>query len=269
MQLKIACLIFILITSEVNVLGQSNPDSSTQAIPPIMNTFINPGKDSVILSIQELDEITKCFKQDENYWKDILPLLISLAAVVISGWSVYSSRKQINAQIRNAEDQLRSQETQSQEQLRVAREQIHETSKMTLAQVRANNISQARINWVQDLRTSLSAFIGEVAIAGFHFDQVKKTAETNLTEAKDHISKLTDRVKAIREYAFKVKLFLSNNPKEVDHIQLEKLIDEFMIASTTGKKDGTDLNKLAHDILKVSKKILKEAWEQAKNESSI
>lgn len=227
------------------------------------------GNDSLLISIEHFEKLTQSFDKDNSIWKYILPSIIAIFVVLIStGGAIWHGRRQICAQTSNAEEQIRSQEAQAQDQLRVAREQIQETSKMTLAQVRANNISQARINWIQDLRNELSQFNGEVAIINFYLrDVVKLTEKGKKENAEQLYNDQVERIKNARKYAFKIKLFL--NKGENDHKELERLIDEYYkVALENYSTVKSDFNIISDDILDISRKILKDAWEQAKNEGT-
>lgn len=265
MQVKFILFLNCFLWTSV-LFGQEKIDTSNAKtnILPAQVSLSNSNVDSMVISIHQLDELINSVKQNNSGWKDILSLIIALIAVIISAWSVYNSRKQINAQIRNAEEQLRSQEAQSQEQLRLAREQIQETSKMTLDQVRANNVSQARINWVQDLRTVLSELIGEVAVMTFYLDS-KFVLTKDEEDPRVYRNKLLGHIKKAQELSFKVKLFLSS--KEDNHKILDKLLDNFLSSLTT-EKPSAEFTNLSMEILITSRLVLKEAWEQAKNEGT-
>lgn len=226
-------------------------------------------KDSIVISIQKFDELTKLLNKDDGVMKNILPSIIALLVVIISTWgAIKIGKKQIEAQTTSGEQQIRSQEAQAQEQLKVSREQIQETSKMTLAQVRANNISAARISWIQDLRNDLSQFNGEVAIINYYLrDVVALTKEQKEGDAKDLYNKQVERIKSARQFAFKIKLFL--NKGEDNHNKLEKLIDNYLKTALENYETvNNDFNKTSDSILEISRTILKEAWEQAKNEGA-
>lgn len=223
--------------------------------------------DSISISVEHFDKLAQKLNNKGSVWADLFPSLIAILVVIIStGGAMLIGIRQIKAQTTNAEEQIRSQESQAQDNLRIAREQIQETSKMTLAQVRANNISQARINWIQDLRSELSKYNGEVAIINFYLQEVIELKESNKkVEAKIIYNNQIDKIKNARQYAFKIKLFL--NKKEIDHIELERLIDKYYETALEDYKTiKSDYSKISDDILNISRKILKDAWEQAKNE---
>jgi len=225
--------------------------------------------DSMLVSIKNFEKLTSSLEKDKSILSDILPSLIAIIVVIIStGGAIYLGIRQIKIQTTNSEEQIRSQEAQAQDNLRMAREQIQETSKMTLAQVRANNVSQARINWIQDLRNELSQYNGEVAIINYYLqDVVDLTAKGDKTNAEKVYNEQVERIKNARQYAFKIKLFL--NMDENDHKKLEELIDKYYkTALETYSTVKSDFNSISDEILDISRKILKNAWEQAKNEGS-
>jgi hypothetical protein len=220
--------------------------------------------DSLVISIDKFEEIKPLIEKNDNDW---LPSVIAILVVLIStGGAVFIGKKQINTQAKNAKEQLKSQEAQAKENLKIARKQIQETSKMTLAQVRANNISQARINWMQDLRNEITNFNGEVALINFYLqDVVEFNEKGEKTKAEKLYNNQIERIKNARQFAFKIKLFL--NTKEDNHKKLEKLIDQYFKEALENYSTVTsDFNTITNDILITSRTILKEVWEQAKNE---
>jgi hypothetical protein len=225
--------------------------------------------DSLLVSTDNFKKLTNTLEKDKSIWGYILPSIIAILVVLIStGGAIYLGIRQIKIQTTNSEEQIRSQEAQAQDNLRVAREQIQETSRMTLAQVRANNISQARIKWIQDLRNELSQYNGEVAIINYYLqdvvDLMKKGDKTN---AEKLYIEQVERIKNARQYAFKIKLFL--NKDEADHKKLEDLIDKYYKTALENYSTvKSDFNSISNDILEVSRKVLKDAWAQAKNEGN-
>ncbi len=244
-------------------------DKIEKTLNEIAQQLTNQKSDSLIVSVEHFEKLTNRLQKNDSIWPDILPSLIAIFVVLIStGGAIFIGVRQIRTQTTNAEEQIRSQEAQAQDNLQVAREQIQETSRMTLAQVRANNISQARINWIQDLRNELSQFNGEVAIINFYLhDVVELTKEGNKKKAEELYNQQVERIKTARQLAFKIKLFL--NKGETDHKKLEVLINDYYTSALeTFSKVKSDFNKVSNDILDISRKILKDAWEQAKNEGT-
>ena len=244
-------------------------DKLQETINQVAQQQVKTKSDSLSISAKHFEKLTQTLDKKDSVWGLILPSVIAILVVIISTLGAsWQGRRQIRAQTANAEAQIRSQEAQAQDNLRVAREQIQETSRMTLAQVRANNISQARINWIQDLRSELSRYIGEVAIINFYLQEViELNKNRKKEEAKELYNAQIDRIKEARQYAFKIKLFL--NKGESDHSKLESLIDNyFKTALDDYSTVKSNFNTISNDILDISRKILKDAWEQAKSEGT-
>ncbi len=223
--------------------------------------------DSFVVSFDKTDEIISTFKKERSFWDVDLSSLVALLAVGISGYSVIVAARQNKATNKAQEDNLKSQESQAKEQLQIARDQIRETSKMTLAQVSANNISQARINWIQDLRVVLSEFVGEIAGTNFHLMLLEDDDDSNTDEEKDLkkelLRNLLPKLEKIEELAFKSKLFL--NPNEKQHRDLESEINKYI--GLISEKEIRKVKNSGENVLKLSRIVLKSAWEQAKKET--
>lgn len=193
-------------------------DSTAKTITSNVSTSNSKGgKDSIVISIQQFDELTKLLKKDDGIMKDILPSLIALLVVVISTLgAIYIGKKQINIQIRSGEEQLRSQEAQSQEQLKVAREQIQETSKLAIKQINSNN----RQDWVIDTRNTVSELMAQANLLNIEFQ------EKNINFEKR---------KAIHEkFVFnKNKLYLLLKPEKEKHKLLLDSLEEFITTLDT------------------------------------
>ncbi|WP_374505784.1 hypothetical protein [Flavobacterium sp.] len=168
-------------TSNIVLIKKSKNNSTT-------NKHLQE-KDSIVISIQHFDEITKLFKKDDNIMKSFLPSGIALIVVIISTYgAVYIGKKQIQFQIKNGEEQLRSQEAQSQEQLNVAREQLHESSKIALKQI----VSNSRQEWVNETRHTISELITQINLLNIEFQEKndfekKKIIHEKLTYNKNKI----------------------------------------------------------------------------------
>ena len=86
-------------------------------------------------------------------------------------------------------------------------------------------------------------------------------------KAENLYNEQTERIKDARQYAFKIKLFL--NKDENDHKELERLIAKYYKSALENFSTvKSDFNTISNSILDISRKILKEAWEQAKNEGT-
>jgi hypothetical protein len=212
-------LIILTLIFAIKALGQSIKQkpivkTNANAITCKVSTANSKSeKDSIVISIQQFDELTKLLKKDDGIMKDILPSLIALIVVIIStSGAIYIGKKQINIQIRSGEEQLRSQEAQSQEQLKVAREQIQETSKLSIKQINSNN----RQNWVIDTRNTVSELMAQANL--FNIELQEKNIDF-------------EKRKIIHEkFIFnKNKLYLLLKPEKENHKILLDSLEEFII----------------------------------------
>ena len=137
---------------------------------------------------------------------------------------------------------------------------------LALFQVKANIISSARIEWTQNLRKTLSLFLSEVMNINLNLrDIASKYNGTNKNEVGDNYIKQYDNFKKVNEYASQIKLFL-NNQKE-SYCNLQKKIDEYVFKATKDPNFGDVkcLDDMEAEIIDLSQKILKQAWEDAKS----
>lgn len=220
------------------------------------------------ISISDTDKLKSVLEKNWSIY-DAIPSIVAIIVVFISTLGAYRlGLKQIKKQEENSKEQIRNQQSIAQDQLEQSRKQIEATSKMTLAQVRANNISQARINWVENLRDNLSLYVSELVIVSY----LVNVLHTDKTSTEDE-RKLTETLKNIRIYESKIRLYLNtnrddNNHTDSDHINLENLIEKARIKAVSFKsiENGNELNEVLNDIILLAKKVLKTAWEQAKSE---
>ncbi len=192
----------------------------------VIQSNLQNGKDSVVISIQQLDELTTILKKEDNIWKDILPSIIALLVVIISTWgAIHIGKKQINIQIKSGEEQLRSQEAQTQEQLKVAREQIQETSKLTIKQINSNN----RQDWVIDTRNTVSELMAQANLLNIEFQ------EKNINFEK--------RKAILEKFVFnKNKLYLLLKPEKEKHKLLLDSLEELIKTLDTHLLNGKSNN---------------------------
>lgn len=224
--------------------------------------------DSLYVSINQLESLVDTLKKNKNNFGDYLPSIIAILVVLIStGGAIYIGKKQLKSQIESATKNLRSQESQNHDQLNVAREQIKETSLMSIAQVRANNISQARINWIQDLRDNISQFIGLIIPINYKLKLILRDVVSNKKDsAQKQYTELLPEISKAKSFQYKIRLQLS---KDQSHQCLEKLFIEYedLVLKNIPSMDlSAKLDELEYSILEGAKLVLKEAWEQAKNE---
>jgi|JI9StandDraft_1071089.scaffolds.fasta_scaffold61099_4 hypothetical protein len=169
-------IIFLTLFSAAIAFAKAPKSNPTTKLDSTAKTITNnvptsnskSGKDSIVISIQQFDELTKLLKKEDSIMKDILPSLIALLVVIISTCgAIYIGKKQIGIQSKSGEEQLRSQEAQSQEQLRVAREQIQETSKTATKQINSNN----RQDWIIDTRNTVSELMTQANLLNIEFQE--------------------------------------------------------------------------------------------------
>ena len=198
-------------------VSKTDSSNAKKTSTDLVSSNLKNGKDSVVISIQQFDELTKLLKKDDGLMKNILPSLIALLVVIISTWgAIYIGKRQINIQIRSGEEQLRSQEAQSQEQLKVSREQIQESSKLAIKQINSNN----RQDWVIETRNTVSELMAQANLLNIEFQ------ETTLN---------FDKRKAIHEkFVYnKNKLFLLLKPEKDKHKILLDSLKEFITTLDT------------------------------------
>ena len=118
-------------------------------------------KDTTYLMIDKGQEI---FQQKSEWWNS--PGFVALITVIISGiigflTSKYITQKSIQIQINLGEKQID-----------LAKSQLLEQSKMTIESIRANNISNARINWIEELRPLMGKLISDTSIFEFELNRL-------------------------------------------------------------------------------------------------
>jgi len=146
--------------------------------------------------------------------------------------------------------------------------QIRVSSKLTLDQTRANSISDARIEWMQKFRNLMSEFLSEVAALNYYLRGVIELAEDKEKEkAKEEYEKTIERRIKVRRLGTEIVLMLNVN--ETKHLELDELIEKFLNVTTEDHKkikEFSQYENLSKAIQEKSRDILKEVWEQAKNE---
>lgn len=195
-------------------------------------------QDKTVLEIVNGKEI---FQAQSDWWDKYSSGLIAAFTVIISlGISVWQARK---------------------------------TTKAT----RANSISEARIQWIQELRPLMSKLItqayelnNEVNELVKLFDVSKKLAKKDLSESERR--KLTERTSRLEilhyeivNTLYSIKLLLNKSKKE--HDDFISLTESFI--SETGEKTKDENSKMTVTLDEISDSasvILKNAWEQAKSE---
>ena len=214
--------LIIIIFYSISTIGQvqkNKPNISTDTLCTkniLTNATLNNSKskkDSVVISIQQLDEITKLLKKEDNILKDIFPSVMALIVVLISTWgAIHIGKKQISIQIKSGNEQLRSQEAQSQEHLKVIREQIKTDYIITMKQINSNN----RQEWINETRHTVSELITQANLLNIEFQE----QTINIEKKKNIHEKLT--------YS-KNKLFLLLLPRIEKHKLLLDSLNELII----------------------------------------
>lgn len=193
-----------------------------------------------------------------------IPSIIALATVVISAYTSYLiAKKQIKNSKENQSEQIGAQLAIAQDQLIVSKQQIDQTAKNTLEQVRANNISNARITWLNELRKLLVEFLSSCTV---YLECILSENKYKALDEKVPVDLLREIDKAkddSRKYLASILLFL--NPEDKLHKELELLLLEFLRNDTEPNKDI--YGELLERIITKARELLKETWEQAKNET--
>lgn len=155
------------------------------------------------------------------------------------------------------------------------------TGFFALKQIRSNNITNARIKWLDNLKTLIADFFAECdtltykEVASFGVNERRKLDPKNETAQKLHDDLSLELIDALRIIAIKHDLIKLNlNPKEPLHIKFEKLLDGYMGIFNTipkTKKDSEDfkmiarnLNKHSEVLLLLARFICKLEWEKTK-----
>jgi len=194
--------------------------------------------DKTVLEIVNGKEI---FQAEPDFWDKYSSGLIAAFTVIISlGISVWQARK---------------------------------TTKAT----RANSISEARIQWIQELRPLMGKLITQVYELNNEVKEIvkkvdvpKKLARMDLNES-DKV-KLTERTTRLEDLHYEIvntlysiKLLL--NKSKIDHNHFISLTENFINEIGEKTKDGNFKMTITLDEISDSASfILKNAWEQAKNE---
>jgi len=149
-----------------------------------------------------------------------------------------------------------------------------------LSQIRSNNITNARIEWLQNLKHEVTDFLAECAVVDFEQGLQKRIKEKNSDKelpenAKEIFNKInesfSDHLKIIES---KHNLILLNlNPKEPLHQKLEKHLNDYMqLVNEIPKQNSIhDHSKLSRKIdahgdtlILLNRYIMKLEWEKTK-----
>jgi len=267
-KLLILPLIFFILKcngqSAIDSLLLKKNDSILSAVK-IINVNKN---DSTFITIDKLDEIFK--KSEQNWYEKFMPSIIALMTVLISaGVAYYVGVRNARTQITNAKTQANIQVAIAADQLQISRQQIEQNTKNTLAQIRSNNISKARIEWIQNLRPLLSDFFANISKASIIIDEsVKAKKSGKEDEMSMHIESFKEIVFKLEAQNNQIDLFL--NPDRISHKELEESISELLgTINLSDKMELPDNKEQIDKVIAKSRIVIKEAWEQAKSESEI
>lgn len=217
-------------------------------------------KDSVVLSIQQFDQLAALFQKRDDPWKAFMPSIIAIIVVIISTTGAYIiASRQLNFQAQNSESQLRSQEAQSSEQLRVAREQIAESTRNTLKQLNAHN----RQGWITETRNTIAELLTQAQLLNIEL----QAANPDLVKQQDVHAKFTLQ---------KNKLYILLNPKNDGHDavlrktdSLLQTLDKHLFASKQSNSNQSSLPfdngsffTQILDITKEARDVLYEEWQK-------
>lgn len=143
---------------------------------------------------------------------------------------------------------------------------------VTLMQVRGNTISNARIEWIENLRSTIAEFcifsekvIMQISNMDFKSKQLHKRFYGGFI--KDYSDYLNYSSEAIK-FSRKIKLYL--NAKEDKHRKIEILLDEIDENSSNCFTKYDDkyeiiIKEALTEIILLSKDIIKEEWEKSKS----
>lgn len=151
-----------------------------------------------------------------------------------------------------------------------------------LIQIRVNNITNARLKWLDSLKNHLADFNSEVFKLSMNKAVVKKIDELEAAGSKSETAEnfaktvnagLIDHLKIIQHKFDMIRLNL--NPKEDLHISLMNLLDNYMaLLNKIPKMDVKGQAELAKEMSTCSEKlilvvrfILKLEWEKIKKSS--
>lgn len=221
------------------------------------NSITNNKCQTMVLEIKDADKIFK--QKEQSNFDKFSPIIIALITVL---GSAYISYKIANNQTKLAK-----------EQLELAKKQMEENYRVAIAQVKANNISAARIEWIQNLRPLLAKIISiATKLSEFIEDydnliKKGKTSELSKEEREETIKLLNDSTQLLEDYENvlnQIKLFL--NLEEDNHADLVEALDTFLFNQWNKAKNKSIKNDIdEEDLIDKSRLVLKEAWEQAKN----
>lgn len=143
---------------------------------------------------------------------------------------------------------------------------------IALYQAKSNIISKARVNWIENLRESISSYCVEISNVGsllsvteFEAPSYKdKSREETLKHGIERYSLYLEASNRADRLGNKVILFL--NSEEPDHKRIEYLITELQnnIEKTDGEIRKNKVDESTKEIISLSKIIFKREWKKSK-----
>ena len=138
---------------------------------------------------------------------------------------------------------------------------------LALLQVKSNTISTSRISWIENLRVSLSQFIGEGLIMNFHFVKARDlTLEGKEEEGLNLYEETVPQTLKMAGLSYKIRLYL--NSTETNHIELENLLRKFeklVVGNIDDVGKSEELYKVTEELISTAKGVLKGTWDDAKS----
>lgn len=194
-------------------------------------------------TVLEIKNGKETFQSEPDVWDKYSSGLIALATVAFSLWiSYYQAKKSIKA-------------------------------------TRANSISEARIQWIQQVRPLMSGLMTLVYEVEYEMPKITEFVDLNTNQVKKKVNdyekgrllKLAERFEFLQyelaEKLFSLKLML--NPKEDEHLNFINLIESYLHDINKKSKDENYTIKTSSlEIVNAGNRIIKNAWEQAKNEGN-
>ncbi|NTS43023.1 hypothetical protein HRG84_19205 [Flavisolibacter sp. BT320] len=248
-------------------------------------------KDTTILKVAKLEEIFK--KSESSWWEKWMPSVIALLTVLISSTIAYKvGAKNASVQAANAEKQSKTQLAVAADQLDISRQQIEQTARNTIEQVRANNLTQARLEWIKSIRPLLSELLPNIFQARVLIEQYQQKSEElkNLREEsylefprnerrEVQIEKLELALetmeKEVVSLRFKIEekrnqILLFLNPDFPTHVKLEESLNHFFnYISDIDEMNLRDIQEESDEIIKEARLVLSEAWNLADKEAKL
>ncbi len=126
---------------------------------------------------------------------------------------------------------------------------------------KALSISEARMQWIQELRPIMSKLISDISIFNFELNKRIESNPKKDLEVNEPIYKIIAELNLALN---QVKLYLNHDEKK--HSDFIKFVDQYINNSIKiaegSRSQPNDVNE--ENLINCAKLILKDAWEQAK-----